>query len=229
MATFVWRAHVDHQPALVQPVGQRLVHHEMLAFLHGGDRDGGVKMIGRHDLDGVQILHLLQEFAKIGKSGTRFEPFRSPLAGVVGIHDFAAHFAPSGTAAVFSPSWLAQVRPDRVSDVVLSPLHVVVAVGIGVAYRDDLDLRIGEQGAQLPESLGAHADVSQRHLGAGATCAAPPKTWRGTMVMTPDATADPRNLRRLISDVTEGLLYSSELPEPRIVGCDRPAYRAAGQ
>jgi hypothetical protein len=40
----------------------------------------------------------------------------------------------------------------------------------------------------------------------GATYPLPPNTYRGTMVKAPDATADPRNLRRLIFTVIGELL-----------------------
>lgn len=39
----------DDQSRFVHAIRQRLVHQHVLALLHGGDRDGGVEMIGRHD------------------------------------------------------------------------------------------------------------------------------------------------------------------------------------
>jgi hypothetical protein len=47
---------LNHQPRLVEAVGQRLVHQDVLALLHRGDRDGSVEVVRRHDLDGVHVL-----------------------------------------------------------------------------------------------------------------------------------------------------------------------------
>ena len=95
---------LDDQSSFVQPVGDRLVHQDVLALLHRRDGDGRVKMIGRHDLDGVQVLFFVQQFAEVGVGGARLELLRAPLVGVVGVDDFPAHFPAAGAAVVvFSP------------------------------------------------------------------------------------------------------------------------------
>ena len=118
-------------------------------------------MIRRHDLDGVQVLFFLQEFPEVGISGAGLEVLRAPLVGVVGVHDLPAHLPASGTAAVvLPPGGVAQVPSDSVPNAVLAPLHVVVAVRVRVAYRDDLYLRLGEQAPEFVESVKAELDTS---------------------------------------------------------------------
>jgi len=56
---------LDDQPGLMKPVGDRLMHKDVLAPLHGGDRNRRMEMVGRHDLDGVYVFFRLEKLSKI--------------------------------------------------------------------------------------------------------------------------------------------------------------------
>jgi len=90
-------------------------------------------------------------------------------------------------------------------------------VFVGVANRDHLDIRDGQQVQQLPQALRAHADVSQRDLVARGEVPCPPKTCRGTTVNAA-AAAVPRNLRRFCSSSSAFLFTGAEeiIPDSRI-------------
>ena len=58
-------------------------------------------------------------------------------------------------------------RLIAVPDLVLAPFQVIDAVLLDVAHGDDLDVRAGEDAADLPDRLGSEADARQRDLLAG--------------------------------------------------------------
>jgi hypothetical protein len=95
-------SHLQDAPPFDQPVGDRLVHQHVLALLHRGDGDRRMEMIGRHDLDGVQILLGVQQLAEIGIGGTCLEFVRAAFLGVVRIDHVTPNLAPPRTPFVSS-------------------------------------------------------------------------------------------------------------------------------
>ena len=54
----------DHALGFHQAVGDRLVHDDVLAALHGRHGDHAVQVVRRHDLDGIQVFLFVEELAK---------------------------------------------------------------------------------------------------------------------------------------------------------------------
>ena len=58
--------HLAHHAGLVDRVRQRLLAVDVLAHLHGHDRGRGVRVVGRADGDGVDLLaHLREHLAEV--------------------------------------------------------------------------------------------------------------------------------------------------------------------
>ena len=90
------------------------------------------------------------------------------LLGVVGFHDFLADIATAGhVVEALSPGWVVQEPAKSVANLVLAPFEVMDAVFLDVADGDDLDIRAGEDSADLADRLGSEADAGQGDLLAG--------------------------------------------------------------
>ena len=75
--------HLRHAPRIADGVRHGLLTQHVLVPAHGRDRDGCVPMIGRGDVNRVQILFLLQQLAIIAISraalvGAGADPLREP-------------------------------------------------------------------------------------------------------------------------------------------------------
>ena len=92
VAAPVSRAVWIDEPRLVEDVAERLVDDHVLPGLHGRERDRGVEVVGRHDVDGVEVLLLRQHLAEVGVGVAA----RAGRRAVVPVHDLAAHLAPAG-------------------------------------------------------------------------------------------------------------------------------------
>ena len=51
---------------LVENVGDRLVRDDVFPLPHGPDGDHSVEVLGRHDVDGVEVLFLVEHLAEVG-------------------------------------------------------------------------------------------------------------------------------------------------------------------
>ena len=163
-----------HLAPLKQAIGDRFVYRDVLTALHRGDRDGRVQMVGGHDLHRIHVGLFVQQFAKVGIGRAGAKRLTSPLIGVIRIDHLASHLPSAGTARhPFSPSWIAQVFADTLSNAVQTPFDVVLTVGIRVTDRNDLDLRVRQQIAQLAEPLSSHSDMSERDLFRGGHMSGP--------------------------------------------------------
>src|SRR5450759_4382851 len=122
-------------------------------------------MVGRHDLDGVEVLLFLQQLPEIRIGGNSFEVLRRPLLRVVGFEDFFGHIAAAAYPAdAGAPSRILQSLAHAVANAGLVPVDVIRAVLDGVAYGRDLHLRGGDEPQHLSRSLRAATDVSQGDL-----------------------------------------------------------------
>ena len=159
---------LDNQPGFMKPVGNRLMHQDVLAFFHGRNGDRRVKMVGRHDFERVHVLFLFQKLPKIRIGSATVELLRSPLVGIRRLDDFPGDLPPSGNARrAPSPIGPAERGSDCCPQPVLGPVHIIVAVFDRIADGDDLDLRHGQQRKHFPQSLRTATDVRQSDLFAG--------------------------------------------------------------
>ena len=155
---------LDHQPGLVHPVGQRLVHHDVLALLHRRHADGRVQMVGRHDLDRVDALLLVQQLAEVLAGGGALEvlvarllanrPRRLPGKGR-GRREFPACFL----------NWVREHPADAVAESRSGPVQIVRAVLHDVADGHDLERGLELGGYSVPGAL-APKPRGHRQLGA---------------------------------------------------------------
>ena len=127
-----------------------------------------MQVVGRHDLDAVEILLLLQKLPEIRVAGDAPEVLRCPLLRVVGFDDLLRH-VPTGADAgdSASPIGVFQDLAHAVADPGLVPIDVVRAVLDGITYRRDLYVRSSDQPQHLAGSLSAAPDVRQSELVAG--------------------------------------------------------------
>jgi hypothetical protein len=86
---------VDHQPGFLQAIGKGLMHDHMLALLHGGDADDAVQMVRCHDLDRVQVLFFVQQFAKVCIRRAAGECAAPTLSGIAGLNNVFCDLPPS--------------------------------------------------------------------------------------------------------------------------------------
>ena len=79
---------------------------DVLALLHRRHADHAVQMVGRHDLDGIEILFLVQQFAEVGVGGT------AARCAVIRLDDVLADVAAArdGAFAAGAPVGLIQCR-----------------------------------------------------------------------------------------------------------------------
>jgi hypothetical protein len=156
---------LDNQPGLLKPVGDRLMHQDMLALFHRRNGDCRMQVIRRHDFDGVHVLLILQKLPKIRIGSASVELPRISLVGIRGLDNFLCDLPPAGDARrTPSPIGFAKRRGDGCPKFILGPVHVVVTVFDRIADGDNLDLRHGEHAEHFPESLSATADVRQVDL-----------------------------------------------------------------
>ncbi len=123
-----------HGATLPDVAGQRLLAVDVLAGLHGQDRDVGVEMVRSGDEDGVDLLLLLQHHAEVLVDGALVV---GSLRGVV-LLDLCPYRAPAGLAPV----------------VVGAQVPLLAGVGEG----DHLAVGFLEERAQVGAPLAAHAD-----------------------------------------------------------------------
>ena len=165
--------------------------------------DGRVQVVGRHDLDGVEVLLFLQQLAEVGVRRAGLELLLAPLA-------WRSRRPPPGGPP----------RGRRGSRCrLLSSRDCPGSRGSCCGCRSCPTPRSrccrcsGRTRRRSGSAGSASRAPSSRNpcvpmpmwasviLSLGATCPAPPSTCRGTMANTPDAAAAPTNLRRLISMV----------------------------
>jgi len=159
---------LDHPPRLQQAVGQRFMHHDVLALFHRRNRHRRMQVVGGHHLDGIHIPLLRQQLAKIGVGCAAPELLLRPLAGIDGFHHLPGHFAPPGDARLAAPPIrLAQHLGDRRAMTVPGPVQVVVPVLDRITHGNDLNLGQGEQAWQFPQPLRAATDQGQGNFFAG--------------------------------------------------------------
>ena len=150
---------------LVENIGNRLVRDDVFALPHRPDGDHSVQVVGRHDVDGVEALFLVEQLAEvgIGAAGPGLA-----LLGIMPVDQFEAHFAPAKSAAgAGRPVRIAEELADLVVELVGAPLRVVVALAIGIAHGHDLDRRMLQGGHELAQALRAAADEADLDLLAG--------------------------------------------------------------
>jgi len=156
---------LNDQPRLGQTIGERLMHHYVLALLHRRNRHRCVQMIGRHNLHRVDVLFLLQQLAEIGIRGAAAELVRAPLPGIEGVNEFPPHLASAGDARPSSPPIRLAQRPSKVGpQAVLGPVHIIAALLDRIAHGDNLHLGHCQQAGHFPQPLCAAADVGHRDL-----------------------------------------------------------------
>ena len=68
---------LEDEPTFGETIGDGLVHEDMAALLHGGDGDGGMQVVRRHHLDGVEVRFLLEELAEVDVSRAALEVLAS--------------------------------------------------------------------------------------------------------------------------------------------------------
>ena len=104
----------------------RLVHDDVLAALHGGNADDAVEMVGRHDLDGVDVLFLVEQLAEIGISGASADALAGTLGTIVGVDDVFGAIPAAGDGGVGAGFPVGLV--ERAANVVSQPGGGPVAV-----------------------------------------------------------------------------------------------------
>ena len=129
-----------HETRLTDVVGERLLAVDVLAGLHRGDRDERVQVIGRGDQDGVDRLLLLEHDPEVLVDRARVI---RRLAGIVRFH-FRLHRPAARLAAEV-------------------PARQVPLLG-RIGQRDDLAVRLLEQGPGVGPALAAGADDRHVHL-----------------------------------------------------------------
>src|ERR1051326_2991513 len=104
-------------------------------------------MVGRHDLDRVQVLLLFQQLPEIGISGDAAEIVGGALLGIVAVDDVFAALASAGDGALGSgpPLGLADRAAKRRQQPVLIPVSVAGWMPVGIADADDLNLGRAKQ------------------------------------------------------------------------------------
>ena len=166
---------LDDEPRLVEDVAERLVDDDVLPGLHRRERDRGVQVVRRHDVDGVEVLLLRQQLPEVGVGVAA----PAGQSAVVPVHDLAADLAPAGAGLrPLGPRGVLQERADLVAQLEAEPLDVVLAPAVGVADRGDAQVRPLERGHELPKPLRAAADIGHVDAVAGGTCRGPPEAWR---------------------------------------------------
>ena len=149
-------------------VRERLLAIDMLFEAHRADAHVGVQMIGRGAENRIDGLLLLQQVTKILVSRD-FVVWR--LRGEV-LLDLGLH------------------RQASSGSLVIERVEILRLDGIG--HGDDLRVGFLEKCAHIGAPLTAAADDGDVHLPLGGTKAAPPRTWRGTMVNPVMAVVAPR-------------------------------------
>src|SRR5437763_723114 len=105
-------------------------------------------MIGSHNLDRGDILLLFQQLTEIDVSGAASELFFAAVLSVIRFDYFFADVASARhVVGAFSPGRILEQIPDFIPNVILTPLEVIDAILLNIAYGDNLNLRPGEDGA----------------------------------------------------------------------------------
>ena len=152
---------------LAEDGGERLVGDDVLPGPHRRDGDRRVQVVGRHDVDGVEVLLLRQHLPEVGVGGDA----RAGRGAVVAVDDLAAHLAPARAGPrALRPGGVLQEGPHLVPQLEAGPLDVVLAPPVGVADRGDAEVGPLQGRHELPEALRAAADeahvdaVARRHV-----------------------------------------------------------------
>ena len=97
-----------------------------LPLFMAGDADDAVKMIRRHDLDGVHVFFFVQQLAEIGIGRAALERAARILVCVVRFDKVLRYIAASGDGSLGSrhPFGLTEDRPQFIEKIIRSPVPV---------------------------------------------------------------------------------------------------------
>ncbi len=190
---------LNHQLAFQQPVGNRFVHHHMLALLHRRNADHPVQMIGRHDLHSIDVFFFVQQFAKIRIRRTAMQMLIRPLLRVITVHHLFAYIQTSRNLPFArAPIRLAQKRTDIVTNSVRRPIPITQRMLFGSQTATILTCGDGSRFiiSRTPSVPMPICAITIWSLGATKPF---PNTCLGTIVRVEAAAA--RNVRRFWSVV----------------------------